>query len=470
MGKKKESAPVGEIIILDELGSAYLGGQKVAITVLRQSRDFMADPERTPQAFQIKDKQYRGEVPWGENNDLPAVTIGKIYKNPVVSSGIKFSIDTLYGDGIKYGRIIDKDGEKVFQEANDIDAINEFFENNDINGYHLQCSSDMTTFYNVFVEIIFNRNKEIVALSAKEAAFSRLEEMDPQTARVMHHFYSAKWGTSNLDRNKDIDVTRVLDSRWPLRDLKMIMGQLPGPDGEDPKDSMTEEKLYRFIILVNYPTPGRPYYQKPYWFSIFESGWYDFACKIPEFKNALMDNQMQIKYHIELSEDYFPSIFRSEGITDQEKQKARIKKEYSDLNKFLSDHRNSGKSVISFVKYSPDGKELRKMKINVIDDQMKDGKYIEDSEEASNVMSYGMNVHPSLIGSSPGKSKTINGTEARELWIIKQSQMKPFRDRLLMPLYLIKAINKWPKDIVFAIPNMVLTTLDNGTGSEKKIS
>lgn len=179
---------------------------------------------------------------------------------------------------------------------------------------------------------------------------------------------------------------------------------------------------------------------------------------------------MQIKYHIELSDDYFPTIFRSEGITEPEKQKARIKKEYQDLNKFLSDHKNSGKSVISFVKYSPEGKELRRMKITVIEDQMKDGKYIEDSEEASNVMSYGLNVHPSLIGSSPGKSKTINGTEARELWIIKQSQMKPFRDRLLMPLYLIKKINKWPDDIHFAIPNMVLTTLDKGTGSEKKIS
>ena len=467
MTKKKSS---DDIIILDELGSAYLGGVKAAITISKKgSRNFMADPERTPQSFKIDGKQYRGEVPWGEDNDLPAVTISKIYKNPVVSSGLKFSIDTLYGEGIKYGRIQDQAGKKVFVEANDVEEINEFFENNDINGYHLQACSDMTIFYNVFVEIIFNHEKQIVTVCAKEATFSRFEEMNSKTARIEHHFYSAKWGASDLKRSEDIDVTTVLDGRWPLRDLKVIMGELPDADGKK-INRMKDQGVYRFIIPVNYPTPGRPYYQKPYWFSIFESGWYDFACKIPEFKNALMDNQMQIKYHIELSDSYFPDIFKIEGITDPEKQKARIKKEYSDLNKFLSDHKNSGKSVISFVKYSPDGKEMRKMKITVIDDLMKDGKYIEDSEEASNVMSYGLNVHPSLIGSSPGKSKTINGTEARELWIIKQSQMKPFRDRLLMPLYLIKAINGWPKDIHFAIPNMVLTTLDKGTGSEKKIS
>jgi hypothetical protein len=85
-------------------------------------------------------------------------------------------------------------------------------------------------------------------------------------------------------------------------------------------------------------------------------------------------------------------------------------------------------------------------------------------------MSYGLGVHPSLIGSAPGKAKTINGTEARELFIIKQTLMTPMRDRLLMPLNLIKSINEWPKDIVFKIPNIELTTLDKGTGSQKVIS
>jgi hypothetical protein len=75
-----------------------------------------------------------------------------------------------------------------------------------------------------------------------------------------------------------------------------------------------------------------------------------------------------------------------------------------------------------------------------------------------------------LIGSTPGKNKTINGTEARELFIIKQQLMKMYRDRLLMPLYIVKAINKWPDDIFFRIPNLELTTLDNGTGSIKTLS
>jgi hypothetical protein len=99
------------------------------------------------------------------------------------------------------------------------------------------------------------------------------------------------------------------------------------------------------------------------------------------------------------------------------------------------------------------------------------GDYIEDSEEVSNIISYGMLVHPSLIGAAPGKNKNINGTEARELFILQQAKLKPFRDRILRPLYVIKAINNWPADLHFVIPNLELTTLDKDkTGSVTKTS
>ncbi len=126
--------------------------------------------------------------------------------------------------------------------------------------------------------------------------------------------------------------------------------------------------------------------------------------------------------------------------------------------------------MISFIRYDAQGKELRRMKINVIDNKITGGEYIEDSEEASNIISYGLGVHPSLIGSSPGKNKNISGSEARELFIIKQSMLRPIRDRMLRPLYIIKAYNQWPDDIDFVIPNTTLKTLDSGTGSEKIIS
>jgi hypothetical protein len=257
----------------------------------------------------------------------------------------------------------------------------------------------------------------------------------------------------------------VLSPFNTVEDLRVRMGL-----SADARGKTHKPKHYRFIIPINMPTPGRNYYQKPYWYSIIESGWLDYSQKIPEFKAALLENQMVIKYHVELSDDYFDKIFKAEGLNEPHEKQERIKKEYNDLNKFLSTVKNTGKTVISFIRYDAQGKELRRMKINVIDNKLSGGEYIEDSEEASNIISYGLGVHPSLIGSSPGKNKNISGSEARELFIIKQSMMRPIRDRILRPLNIIKAFNKWPADIDFVIPNLTLKTLDAGTGSEKVIS
>ena len=47
--------------------------------------------------------------------------------------------------------------------------------------------------------------------------------------------------------------------------------------------------------------------------------------------------------------------------------------------------------------------------------------------------------------------------------------MRPFRDRLLKPLTLIKRYNGWDKDIVFAVPEHIFTTLDESkTGTKTR--
>jgi hypothetical protein len=185
-----------------------------------------------------------------------------------------------------------------------------------------------------------------------------------------------------------------------------------------------------------------------------------------------MTNQMAIKYIVLLDPGYFPEIFKREKIADEKAQLERIKKEYADIRKFLKNAENAGSTIISFQKTDPKGQPYPLIKIESVGGGKKEGgDYIEDSEEVSNIIAYAMLVQPSLIGPSPGKNKTINGTEARELFILKQATFKPIRDRILRPLYVIKAINNWPADLHFAIPNIELTTLDNSkTGNVTKVN
>ena len=460
-----------QTIEIDNSGNAYISIPQAAV-IIGDSKEMFTRPDAYPQPIPAKvndtqkEPQMYDMVPWGQNNIFPNEILAKIAKSHDISSNLLFNIQVAYGDGIMPVKKTWNDAKKDFDYTpilNNPD-INEFFENNDMSVYLLEQLNDIYYFYNSFPEIILSRDpdsskRKVVSLQSKEAVFSRWVKKNSEGV-IDTHLYGSRWFEPQPG-DMDVIATSVLHPKWTLMDLKQKMGLMPRIDGKT-----IDDKCFRYIVPVTIPVPGRQYYHKPQWYSLIESGWYDFAMAIPEFKKAILKNQMTIKYIIYINERYFPAIFAEEGIVDDDKKKARMKKEYDDIGKFLSGTKNSGKGTFSKFKYNHDGKEEYMIKIEPIVNHFKGGEYIEDSEEASNILAYGMGVHGALIGSH-GKAGNINGTESRELFTIKQALAKPVRDRVLKPLYVVKAINKWPSDTDFIIRNTQLTTLDKGTGAVK---
>lgn len=481
--------------------TGFLPGPKAAVTFSKQSQEIFESTDEKPiPADDLPGAtKERGVVPWGQDNNMPALLMEKVYESPVLASGMLFNIEMGFGDGILPSYVeYDSDGNKkvlpyrlkydsissAVQETKAGDPvrpklkdrklvektweeISKFWRENDINGWLLEACTDMNFFFNIFPELVFNLEdhgkRKIVEIIHREAVFSRWEAMDPKTGRIEKHFYSTKWDEMTQALNKEyIHITPVLDYRHPIRHMKQVMEE------EAKARKAPDKRINRWILPINFPTPGRTYYQKPYWYSLIESGWYDQAVSIPIAKNALMENGMDVKYHIQLAHNYFEIIFKEENINDRTARLARVKTEYENINKFLAGKENKNKSVITINRRDNQGKEYPAVTITKVDNPMAGGgEYIADNEEASNILSYGIGVHPSLIGSSPGKNKTINGTEARELFLIKQIMTKPIRDRLLRPFYVIKEINGWDPDLEFSIPTIQLTTLDkNKNGTE----
>lgn len=467
----KNQRPSNKIIISDDGNyTAYFPGVKAAVLTATDSSTIFETPRDGVQVT-VKDMAEPPKVvPWGEGNMLPSNLRDKVEKLPQMTSNLMFNIIATYGDGIKPVKIEWKDDKQVITPYTGNAEVKQFFEDNDIQGYFLEQCTDLHWFFNVFPEVIFNKEndekRKIVEIVHKEAFFSRWAEMNKETGLIEWHYYFSKWGTATPDETENICyATPVLGSRNPVRQLRQIM--------ENDKDKNWDKRRNSFIIPINFPTPGRNYYQKPYWYSLIESKWYDFAIKIPEFKEAIMRNQSVIKYIVYLAPGYFEEISKREKITDEKEKLARVKKEFVDINNFLKDAENAGKSIITYdlKTLDPQGKPYPAIRIEAVRNEFKGGEYLEDSEEVSNIIAYGMLVHPSLVGATPGKNKNISGTEARELFIIKQAIFKPFRDRILKPFYLIKAINKWPDDLHFVIPNIELTTLDKDkTGSTTKLN
>ena len=453
--------------ILEFPGAVFLTGSKTLITYSSESTGRELFSGRTsPIEVPIGKKTYE-VVPWGKKNNLPQLITEKVYVSEVVSSNIEFNIATGYGQGVtpvKYE--YDSHGRRTPIPYYDNPEINDWLEQNDITNYLLEQLTDMKMYFNVFPEIIISEDqRRITNIFSKEAMFSRWEKMDKHGV-IRNHFYSANWGQTlssqmspkSPEKENDPIITPVLDFRFPLRDLRERMS------------AKTNDR--RFIVPVRFPTPGNQYYQKPYWWSVFESGWYDYAVLIPKYKRKLISELSVIRYHVQLSDDYFEQIYKSEKITDEKAKESRKTLEYQNINDFLANSETTNKSILSGIKYSPDGSvQMQRMKITKIDDNVKGGEFIEDSEEASNIICYAMGVHPSIRGASPGKSKTINGTEARELFIIKQNLERTYRDRLLFPFnHIIKPFNNWPPDVFFHIFDITLTTLDknpNGTATLK---
>jgi len=434
--------------IIEIDGAAYMPEFK-AIFQTVPSRDLFTEPESpiTIDSFKI--------APWGDDNDLPQQVIAKAEKSEVVGSNLLFNIQAGYGQGIKPMRRIIENGKLIGHDEIFEGPVVDFFEKNDVNGFFLEQLTDMHHFYNVFPEIILSGDKrQIVSLRSKEAAFSRWGTMDPKLGRIIKHYYSAKWADGPNKNN--MVQTDVLDPYNPFLDLTSRI-------------STNNYSDLRFIVPVNFPSPGRQYYQRPYWWSIFLSGWYDFATMIPEFKKALMKNQMAIKYIVYLSDKYWDALFQQEGIdsTNKEAVKKRKTDEFTNFKNFLSGEKNAGKGLVALKKMIASGStaiEEKYIEIVPLKTEIQGGEYIEDSGEVNSIINYAMGVDLDMPGKKTGG---MSGTDKRERFMIKQALTKPLRDRLLKPLLLIKQFNKWEKDLVFAIPDPVFTTLDvNKTGKE----
>jgi hypothetical protein len=433
-----------------EVGPLNYFPETQAIVAQVSSVDFLNVPTST-----ITLDKYK-LAPWGDTNNLPAELMDKIKVSDVVGSNLKHNIDMMYGQGVKPFLKVVENGESHLEECTD-ERVLAFCEDNDIAGYFQEQCTDMATFFNTFPEIILTADmKSIYSLKHKEASYSRWGVADTKTGEIVKHFYSSAW---DLGANiSNTFVTDVLNRHNPLGDLRNRIAN---------RSVATK----RFMLQVNFATPGRVYYQQPYWWSIFGSGAYDYSTMIWNFKIALMKNGLAVRYIIYVSDKYWDLIFSEEKIdrNDPAKMKARKEEEFAKFRDFLSNEKNAGKGLMALKKLIPSANTAIEEKYIVIEElknSIKGGEFLEDSSEVSNTLNYAMQVHPSLIGSPPGKTGgSLSGTDKRELYHIKSAMMTPYRDRLLRPLYLVKNFNNFPSNLVWKVLEYEFTTLDeNKTG------
>ncbi|MEA5062646.1 MAG: hypothetical protein VB054_04835 [Petrimonas sp.] len=424
------------------------------ITELNDGSEMFEDLGKSPMTVPGDDeKKYRGFVPWGEDNKLPYEIIDSVRHDEVLSQNKLFNTLTLYGSGIK---LTNNAGEELTDKE-----IKDFFDYNRLPKYYLEQATDMKHFFfTVAVIILSSDGNKIVRLRHKEAIHTRFELVNPKSGLIENLFY-ANW--KDDPKKDEIETIEVLDLNNPLWDLMVRMGRIYNDKGEKQNPTKTR----KFAIVNMFPIPGTAYYPFAYWYSIFQSGWFDIKRLIPKGKKAKFKNGASVKYHVEINKIFWDDLCDQEGITDKKEKIERCNKEKENIKKFLTGIENSGKMWISGFYTSPDGKEVKYVRITNVDQGKEGGDWIEDSEEASNMICYADNIHPSMVGAAPGKSKGgFSGSVQRELFTMKQSLEKAYQDILLEPLFVIKKFNEWD-DFKYDIPVITLTTLDKGKDAEE---
>lgn len=382
-------------------------------------------------------------MPWGGDNNMPYDILQLIEDDETLSTCQIFNAEVCYGSGLVYNC---DDADNVTREQ-----VQEFLMDNDLASYFLGACQDLKHFgFAVSVVILSNDATKIVRVVRKEACYCRFAPAD-KYGRIPQVLY-ANWRKCVTDE-KQVEAIELLDMAAPWHDLQVRLA--------------SRTKCRKFAVLSRVPTPDSTYYPIPHYASLFRGKWYNIKQLIGIAKESKLENSAPIKYQIEISQKYWESIFRSEGITDRRKQQKRIVEEKQSILDFLTGAENSGKAWFSTFYVTPDGKEQHDVVIHKIEDSKEGGDWSTDIQEAVNMICFTMRVHSNLVGSVPGKAQTNNsGSDKRELYTIAHALQKPYHDLLFNVHRIIIRYNGW-RGVRPDSPFIQLTTLDEHADAKK---
>ena len=377
-----------------------------------------------------EDGKVQGQVAaWGSNNLYPQSRKELIEKDTELPALLDLKKNMLVGRGLmvyKMEGYHDDGREKLIADPNGLPAAMDFIMKSGTRRWLREAAVDVNHFFNIFPELIPSRDrKTITDIHHQEATDCRWEIMNEKGV-IQNCWINPDWENY---KQRHTHVLPVIDKNDP-----------------DAIENLRAGKKWNYIYPVSYSTPGRKYYQLPHHDGFFESGWYDVSQAIPEFKKYLMQNQMQIKYHVEIDEKWWSDKYPGFEDMPEDEQKKIMTKELKRFNDFLTGSKRAGKSLQTFMKWDPDSKQYRgAWRITELGDKQKDGKYIEDSREASMHKLRALGLDPTIAGMGPGRDNNSAGSGSDKWAAIKMylAGLHSMRETLLEPIDFIFEYNGW---------------------------
>jgi hypothetical protein len=350
-------------------------------------------------------------APWGSNNLYPQEVYKAAKRSTIVPSAIKKQVELLVAAGYRIVQV-DYDSSNLEERpavGGKVSEIHKFLERTNYNAYITEAANDLYWYANFFPEVVRVKDK-IVAVSAQEAMFSRFSKQN-QYGFIEKCYVSANWELLSSTIDKTVLEIPVIDRYF------------------DSAEDMRGRKGDRFIYPVSFPSPGATFYQLAPWHSAIESKWLKFTNAIPSFKDAVLKNQMSIKYLVEIASQYWPAKYPNWHNWGENEQREKVDEEKRSIELHLTGDENAMKAwfVATSLNSLDPTQAIRYINIQKIEGNIQDAIYNEDSQEGASHLLYSLGIPASLIGNTPGKGGmgAGSGSDVREHLNLYLYSIKP---------------------------------------------
>ena len=399
---------------------------------------------------------------WGDDNQYPQNFLTQLNRNGAGGAALRILKSTHYGQGFHlFTEETDENGKekKTMVKPKTNPEIDEFFRRCKMKRFWTEHIADQEALYIAFPEFILSKDfTKIVSVRRLQAAKCRFEKINETSGLIENVYFCHNWKSSTTIDSEYVEKIPAIDSWWHAEQIK---------------EYCKKKRIYKFVMPVFYPLMTETYYPEVDWHAVYRNGWMDVANSIPEYKKALFENQLNIKYIVHISEEYFKRTYGDDWQDYTPEKKKEVRDQLTTaIDEHLSGVKNAGKSIQSVVYKDMNGQWVKGIEVEAVENTLKDGSYLPEASAANSEIMFAMGVDPSIVGAGipGGKMNTGSGSDKREAFSILTSLFKTKREITLEIWNLLRDYNQWPPELQGGFANTELTTLDaNPTGTQTSI-
>lgn len=395
------------------------------------TKDAIIKIDNSQQATVVTEKEKPGRKKWvpnGSNNLLPQDIAEESRRNTIIPTILDRKARLYYSGGLQYGILeYDETGEREIYkpQLKAKPEILKYLRKARYEKVVREAALNLVWYYRFYVEFIkSNDGKKIARLKIHPVRECRKAWPDKRTGKTKFIYINANWKT---------DPNGLLAKEVAFID----------DDVYDPVEEIRKHKAKNIVMEFAMPSIDTKHYTLAPWDSIRQSNWLKLAEQIPAFKTALMKFQTTIKYVVDVSIEYFLWKYPKYKEKSEKEQAAIRTKFLKDLDDNVVGPEKAGKMLMNLVHRTQQGDPIPGLSITAVDDKIKDGIYIEDSQEASNHTFIALDSDPVASGTGQRAFGSGGGSDKGVAQNIALLLSRPFQDLIAEPFRMMGEFNEW---------------------------